>query len=84
MTRSSFLAGIIGALALAGIGTLTPASATEALPAETALRLDLQEADYSMTAAKRRRLYMMQEATRPQRHGGGGYGRGPVYGRGYG
>lgn len=35
MTRSSFLAGIIGALALAGIGTLTPASATETLPAET-------------------------------------------------
>ena len=44
-----------------------------AVPQDLAQRLDQAEADFTMTAAKRRRLMMMQNA-QPR------YGRGPGYG----
>lgn len=70
---------IIAALAI-GAGIAAPAVASEALPQPLAQRLDQQAADYTMTAAKERRLYMMQETMRRQQYGRGG----PGYGRGYG
>ena len=86
----TFLAGMIGAIALAGAAMAAPAAAETAgnLPAAIAHQLDGQAAEFTMTAAKQRRLLMMQESARQQRYGrgGGGYGRGPGYGNrgGYG
>ncbi|MFC5508076.1 MULTISPECIES: hypothetical protein [Hyphomicrobiales] len=90
MSRLSALAGLFGLVVLASTGASAPAAASEALPAEAAQRLDGRDLAFTMTAAKQRRLYMMQETARQQRgRGGPGYGRGygprPSYGRpGYG
>lgn len=70
---------ILAALAI-GAGISAPAMASEALPQPLARQLDQQAAEFSMTAAKERRLYMMQETTRRQQYGRGG----PGYNRGYG
>ena len=89
MIRQTFLAGIVGAMALAGAALLAPAaaSASEALPAAMAQKLDEQAAEFTMTAARQRRLMMIEQAQREQRYGRRGaysrsYGRGPRYGRG--
>lgn len=77
--------------ALLGIGLaaiVASAQAGEALPSGVAQRLDNAPVEFSMTAAKRERLMIIQQNTARQRHyrgggsgrGGGGYGYG--YGRG--
>lgn len=70
---------VLAAFAI-GIGASAQATASEAMPQALAQQLDQQALEYSMTAAKQRRLYMMQEATRQQQYGRGGRG----YDRGYG
>lgn len=63
-----------------GAAFITPIQASEAIPQSLAQRLDGTAAAYSMTEAKRRRLYMMDQANRQQRYARGG----PGYNRGYG
>jgi hypothetical protein len=85
MNRTSLLAGLIGAIALASAAMAGPAAAEarENLPAVVADQLDGQDVAFTMTAAKQRRLMMMQESARQQqRNARGGYGRGQGYGRG--
>jgi hypothetical protein len=64
---------ILSAAIVIGAAFAAPAMASEAVPQDLAQRLDQAEADFTMTAAKRRRLMMMQNA-QPR------YGRGPGYG----
>jgi hypothetical protein len=80
MSRLSALAGLFGLVALATAGATAPATASQDLPAATAQQLEGQDLTFAMTAAKQRRLYMMQETMRQQQRGRGG----PAYGRGYG
>lgn len=72
------------------------AQAGEALPQDVAGRLDKAPVEFSMSAAKRERLMIIQENMARQRQygrggygygrggGGYGYGRGGGYGQGYG
>ena len=93
MSRIHVIAGLFGAIVLTGAGlgsaqaTSAPALASEALPAAIALKLDSAAADFTMTAAKERRLQIIENTTRQQRYSGRGYGRGygarPGYGRDY-
>lgn len=81
MKMKMVLASIVGAAAITGALFAAPATArAEALPHGLAAGLDRQPAEYSMTAAKQRRLMIMQETMRQQQRGRGGYG--PAYGRG--
>ncbi|WNJ92485.1 hypothetical protein [Bosea sp. 685] len=84
MNRKSIFAGFVGAIALASaaIATSTAVNAAEALPATVAHQLDGQAAEFTMTAAKQRRLMIIEETQRQQRYGRRGYGRGPGYGYG--
>ena len=85
MKAKTVFVGIVGACALAAALMTVPASAqAQALPAGLAAGLDQQPAAYSMTAAKERRLMIMQETMRQQQYGRGRGGYGPGYGRGYG
>ncbi|WP_147283742.1 hypothetical protein [Bosea caraganae] len=86
MNRTPLIAAMFGAFALTGaaITAPAPASASEALPAAVAHQLDGQAAEFTMTAAKQRRLMIMQNMNRQQRYGRGGYGRGGYGGGGYG
>jgi hypothetical protein len=80
MKRSSFIAGLAGAFAISGAMMAAPvASASEALPAGVALKLDGQAADFTMTAARERRL-MIIENTNRRIAGRGAYGHAPGYG----
>ena len=67
---------------LLGVGlaaVVASVQAGEALPQDVSRRLDKAPAEFSMSAAKRERLMIIQENMARQRHyGGGGYG----YGRG--
>ena len=92
MNRLSIAAAFMLGAALFSPAFASAAQASEAVPASLARALDGQDAAFTMTDAKRRRLMMMQDATRQQRwherrrgYGYGyGYGR-PGYGRpGYG
>lgn len=74
---------------LIGSAATMPASAGEALPEAIARQLDQTPAAFTMTAAKQRRLYMIEQGMRQQqlqqRRAARGYGPGPGYGpRGYG
>ena len=83
-------------LILAALGTgmalAAPAVASEALPQAMAHGLDGQRAEFTMTAAKQRRLMIIHETQRQQRYGyrhgygrrGYGYGRPHGYGPRYG
>lgn len=74
---------VVIAVLAAGTALTAPARASEALPASLAERLDGQPAEFTMSAAKERRLMIMQETMRQQQYGRrGGYGRGPGYGPG--
>ncbi|AOO83220.1 hypothetical protein BHK69_24700 [Bosea vaviloviae] len=88
MNRKSILAGFVGAIALASaaISASTAVNAAETLPATVAHQLDGQAVEFTMTAAKQRRLMIIEETQRQQRYGRRGYERGPGYGRelGYG
>ncbi|TCR61680.1 hypothetical protein [Bosea sp. BK604] len=86
MIRKTLIASMFGAFALAGIGIGAPSQArADALPAGIAHQLDRQDVEFTMTAAKERRLMMMNSLNRQQRYGRGGYGRpGYGYNRGYG
>ena len=85
---------LIAAAVMLGAALLSPAFASddktsEAVPTSLAARLDDLPAAFTMTDAKRRRLMMMQDATRQQRwherRRGYGYGYGrPGYGLPYG
>ena len=80
-----FIAGALGAALITAASLVSPANALagDALPPHVALRLDRQDAEFTMTEAKRRRLeYMQMQAERSQGHGRRGYGRG-YDGRGY-
>lgn len=76
---------------LIGSASFLPASAGQAVPETMARHLDQAPADFTMTAAKQRRLYMIEQGMRQQQlqqRRAQGYGRGPGYGpgpgRGYG
>ncbi|MEI5664222.1 hypothetical protein WBO78_04715 [Bosea sp. CCNWLW174] len=89
MNRFSIAAAFMLGAALFSPAFASDAEASEALPASLAAKLDELPAAFTMTAAKRRRLMMMQDATRQQRwherRRGYGYGYGhPSYGRPYG
>ncbi|MGO4405886.1 hypothetical protein AB4Z10_16685 [Bosea sp. RAF48] len=93
MKQATYFLTIAGAFAIAGAVIASPmAASAQDLPAGVASGLDRQPVEYSMTAAKERRLMIMQETMRQQQHGRGrpGYGRGygprphPGYGPGYG
>lgn len=80
---------LLGSLGLAGAAL--PASATEALPAAVAHRLDVAPAEFTASAAKMRRMQIIQDTMNRRRYdrrgrgyGRGYYGPGPRYGRGYG
>ena len=82
MKYATLLSSIAGAFAIAGAVIASPlAASAQDLPADVAERLAQQPVEYSMTAAKERRLMMMQESARQQRYGNRGQGH---YGRGYG
>ncbi|MGX5734278.1 hypothetical protein [Bosea thiooxidans] len=73
--------------ALIGLGvaaSLTSAHANETLPKDISQRLDRQPVQFTMTAAKRERLMIIQENMARQRHYGRGYGYGGYGGYGYG
>jgi hypothetical protein len=77
----------LGSLGLAAAAM--PASAGEAVPAAIAHELDAKPAEFTASAAKMRRMQIIEETMarqRYQRRGGYGrpYGAGPRYGRGYG
>lgn len=79
----------IAALVFLGAAAVVPAAqANEALDPSVAKRLDRQSAEYTMTAAKRERLMIIQETLERQRYYGHrrgyGYGYGYGYGGGYG
>lgn len=82
MNRTTLVAGLFGALALAGAAIASPqdATAAEAMPAAVAHHLDGQVVEFTVTAAKQRRLMIMENTMRQQRYGNRGHG----YGRGYG
>lgn len=86
--RTMLIAGLFGALALAGAAFATPthAATAEALPAGVAQQLDKQDAEFTMTAAKRRRLMMIESTNRQQHYANRGHARGygarPGYGYG--
>ena len=85
MNRTSIFAGFVGAIALASaaIAASTAVNAAETLPATVAHQLNGQAVAFTMTAAKQRRLMIIEETQRQQRYGRrGGYGRGPGYGGG--
>lgn len=86
MNRFSIAAAVMLGAALFSPAFASDAEASEAVPASLARALDRQDAAFTMTDAKRRRLMMMQEATRQQRwherRRGYGYGH-PGYGRPY-
>jgi hypothetical protein len=84
MHRKSIFAGFVGAVALASaaISASTAVHAAETLPATVAHQLDGQAVEFTMTAAKQRRLMIIEETQRQQRYGRRGYGRGPGYGYG--
>lgn len=89
MNRLSIAAAVMLGAALLSPAFASDAEASEALPASLAAKLDELPAAFTMTEAKRRRLMMMQDATRQQRwherRRGYGYGYGhPGYGRPYG
>lgn len=82
---------ILAAFVIGG-GVSAPAMAYEALPQPLARQLDGLAAEFTMSAAKERRLYMMQELTRQQQQQGRGQpgpnrgyapGPRPGYGPGY-
>ena len=74
---------IIAATATVTTMLVAPAaSASEALPQAVAQRLDARAAEFTMTAAKERRLMMIEQSIRQQRRNDGRYGR--PYGREYG
>jgi hypothetical protein len=87
MNRFSIAAAVMLGAALLSPASASGAEASEAAPASLAARLDELPAAFTMTDAKRRRLMMMQDATRQQRwherRRGYGYGH-PGYGRAYG
>lgn len=91
MNRTTLIASMFGALAIAGAAIALPTAATaaETLPATVAHQLDGQNVEFTMSAAKQRRLYMMRSLNRQQRHSnrnrgyGRGYGNPPQYDRGY-
>lgn len=86
MNRLSLAAAVMLGAALFSPGFAPAAQANEALPASLPAKLDELPAAFTMTDAKRRRLMMMQDATRQQRwherRRGYGY-RHPGYGRPY-
>ncbi len=89
MNRFSIAATVMLGAALLSPAFASGAEASEAVPTSLATRLDELPAAFTMTDAKRRRLMMMQDATRQQRwherRRGYGYGYGhPGYGRPYG
>jgi hypothetical protein len=89
MNRLSIAAAIMLGAALFSPAFASGAEANEAVPTSLAAKLDELPAAFTMTDAKRRRLMMMQDATRQQRwherRRGYGYGYGhPGYGRPYG
>jgi hypothetical protein len=84
MNRKSIFAGFVGAIALASaaIAASTAVNAAETLPATVAQQLDGQAVAFTMTAAKQRRLMIIEETQRQQRYGRRGYGRERGYGYG--
>ena len=85
MKRFAALA-LLASLGLAGASL--PAAAAEALPAAVAQQLDAVPAEFTASAAKMRRMQIIEETMNRQRYQqrGRGYGRyyggGPRYGRG--
>ncbi|MBN9444875.1 hypothetical protein [Bosea sp. (in: a-proteobacteria)] len=76
---------IAALISLGAMAAVPAARANEALDPSVAHRLDGQSAAYSMTAAKRERLMIIQENLARQRHYERRYGpRGPYGGYGYG
>lgn len=81
---------IAAALLIGSATAVSTASAAElggSLPSATAQQLDRLPADFTASAAKLRRMQIIQDNLDRQRYGrGGGYGRGygDGYGRGYG
>lgn len=67
----------------AGLTAAAPVSASDALPQSLAQRLDTQPIEFTMTAAKQRRLMMMDSINRQQHGRGNAYGHGYGSGRGY-
>lgn len=89
MNRNPIIAGIFGALAIAGASLMASnhAHASETLPAATAQQLDQQPAEFTQSAASQRRHMIIRETMRQQRYGNRGYGHrrygyGPRYGHG--
>ncbi|MCP4565107.1 MAG: hypothetical protein GY873_04845 [Bosea sp.] len=84
MNRLSIAAAVMLGAALFTPALTLGAEASEAVPASLAAKLDERLAAFTMTDAKRRRLMMMQDATRQQRWHDRrrGYGH-PGYGRPY-
>lgn len=84
--------GLIGSLSVVSTLTVltTPAGASEAVPAAVARHLDEQPAEFTASAAKMRRMMIIQDSIDRQngyRRGYGprhGYGPRPGYGYGYG
>lgn len=86
-TKESLMRLLILSAAIAvGAALSAPAIASESLAPQLAQRLDKAPVEFTMTAAKQRRLMMIEESQRRQRYGRPGYGYGrPGYGRpGYG
>jgi len=80
MKRFSVLA-LLGSLGLAA--AVMPASAGEMLPSATARQLDTQPLEFTQSAAKMRRMQIIEETMARNRYErrGRGYGRGDGYGR---
>jgi hypothetical protein len=81
--KISAVLGLLASLALTGgmAAASTPALAGEAVPAAIARHLDEQPAEFTASAAKMRRMAIIQHNLNRQNHyGNRGYGRGPGYG----
>ena len=77
------LLGLLGSLAVAGgvSGAAAPAFANEALPAAMARDLDRQPAEFTASAAKMRRMMIIQNSIdRQNGYRNRGYGPRPGYG----
>jgi hypothetical protein len=91
MNRTTLIAGMFGAFALASAASASPIVATaEALPTVVAHQLDGRDIEFTASAAHERRMEIIRNTTRQQRYSGrGAYGRGYGarpgygYGRGY-